>query len=124
MANKLLDGLFDNYNEQQFIELQGQYNTLAEWMKKEYPEVDFRVDWHLNRIKEYLEVKSTILTDPSMSINDRLLRSNKLVFTDKQWYDKAYMAKIISGLVPGLKASISKAINEWYKVQKAKDSIH
>jgi len=124
MANKLLDGLFDNYNEQQFIELQGQYNTLAEWMKKEYPEVDFRVDWHLNRIKEYLEVKSTILTDPSMSINDRLLRSNKLVFTDKQWYDKAYMAKIISGLVPGLKASISKSINEWYRVQKAKDSIH
>lgn len=124
MQSKLLDGLFDNYNEQQFIEIQGKYNELAEWMKAEYPEVSFRVDWHLNRVKEYLEVKSTILTDPSMSVNDRLLRSNKLVFTNAQWYDKAYMSKIINGIVPGLKASISKAVNEWYKVQKAKDSIH
>ena len=60
MTNRLLDGLFDNYNEQQFIELQGQYNTLAEWMKATYPEVDFRVDWHLNRIKGYLEVTEKV----------------------------------------------------------------
>lgn len=124
MNNKLLDGLFDNYNEQQFIEIQGQYNILAEWMKTTYPEVDFRVDWHLDRIKGVLEVKSTILTDPSMSINDRLLRQNLICFTEDNWYNAAYMNKIITGIVPGLKKNISKAINEWYAIQKAKDSIH
>ena len=121
--DQLLDGLFDNYNEQQFVELQGQYNILAEWMKKEFPDVEFRVDWHLNRIKGYLEVKATILTDPTMSINDRLLKANLLRFSEKQWFDKAYMSKIISGVVPGLKEHITNSINQWYRIQKAKDSI-
>jgi hypothetical protein len=118
-----LEGLFDNYNENQFKDLMSEYNQVAEWMDKNYPEVTFRLDFDLDKRVGVLKCVATIHTTNLYSTNDSLLQRYRVVIDSNMWYDKIKMGTMLKELQPRLKKNIIDDINMWYAQQKEKDAV-
>lgn len=119
-----LGGLFDNYNEAQFRDLMGEYNKVAEWMAKDFPDVTFRLDFNLNKIIGVLVAVATIHTSSAYSERNSMLERYRVIIPEAMWYDKTKMADLIRQLTPRMKQTISTDINNWYMKQKEWDSVH
>jgi|DEB19_MinimDraft_2_1074335.scaffolds.fasta_scaffold64224_2 hypothetical protein len=119
-----LGGLFDNYNEAQFRDLMGEYNKVAEWMAKDFPDVTFRLDFNLNKIVGVLVAVATIHTSAAYSNRNSMLERYRVIIPESMWYDAAKMADLIRQLAPRMKQQISTDINNWYMKQKEWDSVH
>ena len=116
-----MDNLFQAANQAQFNLLLSELKELDEWMMKDFPEVDFKVNIDSHVDAGELTVTLTFLTATEMSENDKLFRKLELKWTEEKWNNPNTMVQI-GHLHDRLKQTISTAINEWYSKRKEQDA--
>lgn len=114
--------LFRQAQQAQFDLLLDQLKQVDEWMVKDFPEVDFKVNVDSHTDAKELTVVLTFLTANEMSLNDRLFKKLELKWTEEMWNNPNTMVKI-GHIADMLKQSISSEINSWYAKRKEKDGV-
>lgn len=105
----------------QFEAIMEAFNKITEWLAKDFPEVDFSVEFNddsQNPVKPRFVIKTRMITDKTMDRDDQLLRKNELVITVEAWNDPIVMKKWTDQLFPSFQNSISEVINNWYARKK------
>jgi hypothetical protein len=108
-------------SQYQFEAIMEAFNTITEWLAKDFPEVDFTVEFNddsQNPVDPAFRIKTRLITDKSMDQDDQFLRKNELVIRTAMWEDSILMSKWTAMLVPSFKKNISDQINNWYARKK------
>ena len=108
-------------NQYQFEAIMEAFNNITEWLAKDFPEVDFQVEFNddsMNPVDPAFRIKTRLITDKSMDEHDQFLRKSELVIRSDQWNNPMLMQAWIDKLVPSFKHSISHQINDWYARKK------
>ncbi len=105
----------------QFEGIMDAFNTITEWLAKDFPEVNFQVEFNDdsgNPVNPAFRIKTRLITDKTMDHTDQLLRKNELVIKKEMWDNPLVMAEWTKKLVPSFKKSVSEQINDWYAKKK------
>lgn len=120
--------LIERHNRQQFQDLLEAFNTVSEWVDKNFKEVQFSVEFNddsQNPIKPQFKIKCRLFTGKDMdpSKEDQLLKFYEMSFTKEVWDDPVVMTKAIRLIPEKFKETITQEVNSWYQMKKQKAGL-
>ena len=107
--------------QRQFEDILAQFNILSEWVKQNFSDVDFTVEFNddsQNPITPRFVIKTRLFTGTDMTPEDRLLKKAEFSITEELFRDTITMNKWIRNIVPSFQKSITKEVNDYYQRNK------
>jgi hypothetical protein len=117
MNNNVVNVLERQLAQRQFEDILAQFNILSEWVKRNYSDVDFTVEFNddsQNPITPRFVIRTRLFTGTDMTPEDRLLKKAEFSITEELFLDTITMNKWIKNIVPSFQKSIAKEVNAYY----------
>lgn len=117
--------LFSQHYASQFSRIMEEFKKVDDYVAKNFSDVEWSVEFNddsQNPLGPKFHIKPRLFTGRGMSMGDRLLLNKQLTITitPEIWEDPNTMNEFIKQIYPLFTHKITEAVNDWYKLRKAK----